>query len=183
MNKSSIAFLDFETIEIVTGNGSHSFPLHIHRTDCYGTITKGKVALNCNGLKILNAGDSYWIPAAVPHSFTAINGEEYSYETICIRKESKNEEEQGWLQNAKAYIMGCIEKEWEIDGLPKYVHLSKYHLFRKFKKKFGLSPYQYYMNARIGKIRQGLLSGQPLSDLAYQLGFSHQSHMCNVFKR
>ena len=183
MNRNPVVFEDFGNIEIIYGKSTHDFPVHIHQSECYGMLTSGSAVFFCGKRKILKAGDGYWIPSSAPHSFAAIDGGEYAYKTICVKNCAAKSNEDGWLRRVKSYILENAAEDLDIDALSKHVHLSKFHLIRKFKDEYGLSPYQYYMNVRIEKIRHGLLLGQSLPDLAYELGFSHQSHMCNVFKR
>lgn len=183
MKCSPVLFQDFGVYEVITGSGTHNFPLHTHKSECYGMVTQGNVELFCGDRRLLCAGDTFRIPPSTPHSLTAVDEIGYAYQTICLKEHQNNDAQAGWLFQVKLFILNCPADGWDIDMLSNQVHLSKYHLIRKFKDEYGLSPYQYYMNVRIEKIRQGLLLGQALSDLSYQLGFSDQSHMCNVFKR
>lgn len=182
--KNSIQFFQKNNYELIIGTCHHTFPTHIHSSSCYGLITKGKVEFFCGKSDILHAGDTYFIPSGTPHYFTAIDDQPYSYMTL-IPKELQSSTPQNFdhlLERAQQYIVEHSSR-FDIYSLSKFLSLSKYHLIREFKKKFGLSPYQYYLNCRIKKVRQGLLSHHSLPDLAYSLGFSHQSHMCNDFKK
>ena len=87
-----------------------------------------------------------------------------------------------YLRKAARFI-GSLKGLFQLDTLCDHCHVSKYHLIRQFKKRFNLTPYQYYNNLRIGEIRRGLLAEQSPPDLAYALGFSDQSHMCHTFKK
>lgn len=184
MRKNSIQFFQENEYELVIGTCSHTFPLHIHHSFCCGLITKGSVEFFCKKRKILHAGDIYFIPSGTPHYFAAIDEQPYSYITF-VQKEIPSSVPQNsdhFLEQAEQYITEH-SSDFNIYSLSKFVSFSKYHLIREFKKKFGLSPYQYHLNCRIKKVRQGLLSQHSLPDLAYSLGFSHQSHMCNDFKK
>lgn len=183
MKKNWIHFFQKSNYELITGTSTHTFPIHIHSSTCYGIITEGSVEFFCKKRKVLKAGDTYLIPSGTPHYFAAINEQPYSYITFVL-KESPIQNTQSsctFLDQAQQYI--DQSSDFNIQSLSKYVSLSKYHLIREFKKKFGLSPYQYYKNHQIKKVRQGLLAQHSLPDLAYLLGFSDQSHMCNDFKK
>ena len=65
----------------------------------------------------------------------------------------------------------------------RFVNVSKFHFIREFKNEVGITPYQFILNLKIKKIRQGVILQQPLSDLALDYGFSDQSHLCNTFKK
>lgn len=184
MMKNSIQFFQKNNYELIIGTCRHTFPMHIHSSSCYGLITKGNVEFFCKKSEILHAGDTYFIPSSTPHYFAAIDDQPYSYMTF-IQKEMQSPVSQNFdhlLEKAQQYITEA-SSAFDIYSLSKYLSLSKYHLIREFKKNFGISPYQYYLNCRIKKVRQGLLSQHSLPDLAYSLGFSHQSHMCNDFKK
>lgn len=64
------------------------------------------------------------------------------------------------------------------------VDLSVYHLCRLFKRHTGQSVHAYRQKLRL---REGLLEIEktttPLADLALELGFSHQSHFTEAFRR
>lgn len=183
MIKNSIHFFQKNNYELVSGTSTHIFPLHIHSSDCYGIITEGAVEFFCEKRKILRAGDPYFIPKGVPHYFAAIDGQSYSYLTLVEKEASLLPEQKSasLLDRAEQYI--THSPTFNITNLSNYFSVSKYHFIREFKKKFRLTPYQYYINCRIKKVRQGLLAHCSLSDLAYMLGFSHQSHLCNDFKK
>lgn len=183
--KSLVRFDDYGQLEIIRGTVSHTFPLHMHKSDCLLEITAGTVSLHCSGVTKLHAGDCCLIPRQVPHALVMINKKPYSYRTICLKHpvESLPENEDSFLFRAKNYISHTPPDSFDIDAMAEYLHYSKFHMIHKFKDRCGLSPYQYYTNMRIEKIRQGLLLMQPLSDLALDLGFSHQSHLCNIFKQ
>lgn len=183
MKSSPVSFQDFGTHEVIIGRSTHSFPLHIHNSECYGMVTQGNAELYCGDRILLQTGDTFRIPPSAPHSLCAVDETGYAYQTICLKEKQNSDDQAGWLHQAKLFLINCSVDELDMDIFANHVHLSKYHLIRKFKDRYGLSPYQYYMNLRIAKIRQGLLLGQALSDLSYQLGFSNQSHMCNVFKK
>ncbi len=131
---------------------------------------------------ILSAGDHYFILPYTPHSLSSIGKNEFSYKVLCVKIDSLSKQADDTLIFAK----NCIEKAdngFNIDSLSSDVCLSKYHLTRTFKERFGVTPYQYYISEKIKKIRQGLRSQLSLSDLTFDLGFSDQSHLCNTFKK
>lgn len=181
--KPAITFDDYGATEVVNGTTAHSFPMHIHKSDCHIEITMGMALLYCGKVTLLHKGDCEKIPGGVPHKITAVDGAAYSYRTICIKPTGSVSEGLGFLETAKRYIATTPMETFEIRKMASALHYSEYHLIHKFKKLCGISPYQYFLNIRIEKIRQGLLREQPLSDLAHCLGFSHQSHLCNVFKQ
>lgn len=61
--------------------------------------------------------------------------------------------------------------------------LSEYQLIRRFKKAFGITPYAYQLCLRLESAKAQLSTGAPIIDVAFQHGFSDQSHFTRCFKR
>jgi transcriptional regulator GlxA family with amidase domain len=70
-----------------------------------------------------------------------------------------------------------------LDELAKLTGVSKYHMLRTFTKQKGISPYSYLETIRIGKAKQFLEQGHIPLDVAFETGFSDQSHFTNYFKK
>jgi AraC-like DNA-binding protein len=62
-------------------------------------------------------------------------------------------------------------------------NLSVFHFIRVFRRHFGASPYAYYLAHRVNRARQLLHDGLPMTHVAYECGFSDQSHLTRTFKR
>lgn len=183
MNK--IAFYNYkkQNIEIVQGVCTHSFPAHIHRNLCIGMITDGFAVFSINGdEKMLTTGDCYIIPPYAPHSLSSVNDKEFRYTVCCFKDTDVRLNTDSIVRSAIDYIENS-KKDFNLDSLSKVVHISKYHLARKFKEQVGITPYQFCINSRISKIRHHLQTQSSLSDLTYDLGFTDQSHLCNTFKK
>jgi AraC family transcriptional regulator len=64
------------------------------------------------------------------------------------------------------------------------VHLSPYHFGRLFKQTVGTSPYQFILQLKIEAAKKLIKKNQgPISEIAYQLNFSDQSHFSNAFRK
>ena len=180
---NSIYFREYPDMEIVQGECCHSFPPHIHKNLCVGLITDGRAGFSINGTKeVLSTGDYYVIPPYTLHSLSAVSTEVFRYYVICFKNLTNLKRFDSIVSCAKTYIEN-LTSEFSINKLSKAVHISKYHLDRVFKGQVGITPYQFYINERIKKIRQGLQTRLPLSDIVYNLNFSDQSHLCNMFKK
>jgi AraC family transcriptional regulator len=69
----------------------------------------------------------------------------------------------------------------EMAGL---VHLSPYHFGRLFKQTVGKSPYQFILQLKIDCAKKLIKKNNgPISEVAYQLNFSDQSHFSNAFRK
>ena len=108
-----------------------------------------------------------------------------NYCTFC----AKTQEYLGGLspyqkQRAIDYIQAHLGRELGLTEVSQLVGLSQYHFVRQFKKSVGITPHQYVMQQRV-EMAKRMLKRQtiPLSDIAFDCGFSNQSHLGRVFKR
>jgi len=60
---------------------------------------------------------------------------------------------------------------------------SAAHLARAFTAAFGIPPHRYVLGRRLDAARDRILAGQPLSDVAAELGFFDQAHLTRRFRR
>ncbi|MET4071922.1 AraC-like DNA-binding protein [Bradyrhizobium sp. S3.2.6] len=58
-----------------------------------------------------------------------------------------------------------------------------FHLIRLFQKHLGLTPYSYLTQVRIAKSRQLLKLGEPVAQVALDVGFADQAHFTKRFKQ
>jgi AraC-like DNA-binding protein len=70
-----------------------------------------------------------------------------------------------------------------LDELSAAVHMSKYHLLRCFKARFGVPPCEYQAMLRVSRARSLLAQGVPGVEVARRAGFNDQSHLNRWFKR
>jgi AraC-like DNA-binding protein len=71
---------------------------------------------------------------------------------------------------------------WSLEELANLSGMCRYQLIRAFRAATGMTPHAYQLNVRINQARRLLLSGHEITDIAYRLGFSDQSHFQRVFK-
>jgi AraC-like DNA-binding protein len=71
----------------------------------------------------------------------------------------------------------------DVAGLAQRAGLSRFQILRAFKRRYGMPPYAYQLRARIGMAQRALTAGQAPADVAAELGFVDQSHLCRHFKR
>jgi AraC-like DNA-binding protein len=57
------------------------------------------------------------------------------------------------------------------------------HLARGFADAFGIAPHAYVITRRLEVARDRILAGQPLVDVATEVGFFDQAHLTRHFKR
>jgi AraC-like DNA-binding protein len=58
-----------------------------------------------------------------------------------------------------------------------------FHLIRLFQKHLGLTPHSYLTQVRIAKSRQLLRLGEPVAQVALDVGFADQAHFTKRFKQ
>lgn len=88
------------------------------------------------------------------------------------------------LRRVLDYIHTHLDQDLGLVELAALLQLSPHYFAHLFKQAMGLSPYQYVLQQRIERAKT-LLSQPTLSiaDIAYQTGFSSQSHLHRHFKR
>ncbi|WP_420911246.1 helix-turn-helix domain-containing protein [Priestia aryabhattai] len=71
-----------------------------------------------------------------------------------------------------------------LDELTRISNLSPSHFINSFKQTLGVTPHQYLLKIRIERAKEKLQSSSlPLSEIAYELGFTDQSHFSRHFKK
>ncbi|TAX84888.1 AraC family transcriptional regulator [Rhizobium leguminosarum] len=82
------------------------------------------------------------------------------------------------------YIEDNLDTPLSLADLAGLAGLSLSHLKTRFRNSFGMPPHQYVMHRRISRAEALIRSSSlPLSQIALEAGFAHQSHMANSMKR
>jgi len=87
------------------------------------------------------------------------------------------------IRKVKELISDQLNINHSLNDLAKESGLSRYHLIRSFKQRYGLSPHAYQLDERIKHAKTLLKSGHSLIDIAHLLGFTDQSHLQRNFKK
>jgi AraC-like DNA-binding protein/mannose-6-phosphate isomerase-like protein (cupin superfamily) len=85
------------------------------------------------------------------------------------------------LDRAREYLHDRISEDVSLDDLERETGLTKFHLLRAFRNRFGLPPHAYQLWQRILRAKRLLKSFSP-SYVAFECGFSDQSHFTRVFR-
>lgn len=75
-----------------------------------------------------------------------------------------------------------FQEELAIADLAGAVGLSSFYLMRRFRRQIGLPIHAYQIQRRIERAKQLLRTGQPIVEIALQLGFADQAHFTKRFK-
>jgi AraC family transcriptional regulator len=88
------------------------------------------------------------------------------------------------LARAVEYIQDQLDTDLTVSGIAQAVGMGHDHFTRLFKKSTGQSPHQYVVEARVRKAKELLTTGKfTISEAAYHVGFTDQSHLTRHFKR
>lgn len=88
------------------------------------------------------------------------------------------------LRQVIEYINDQIDRHFNLDELAAIAHMSPSYFSYLFKRSTGYSPHQYVIRLRVERAKQLLIQEKlTIADIAYSLGFTHQSHLNRHFKR
>lgn len=88
------------------------------------------------------------------------------------------------FRKAQEFIEDHLDGPLTMAELSREIGMSHFHFIRAFKGQTGISPYQYVISRRVNKACRLLeCTDKPLSEIAYDMGFSSQSHMTSTFTR
>lgn len=87
------------------------------------------------------------------------------------------------IQRARRYIDECFDQGISLTQLAEQVALSPYYLLRAFRAEVGMPPHAYLESVRIRHAQRLIEAGNPLAQVAADIGFSSQSHFTNRFKQ
>ena len=82
------------------------------------------------------------------------------------------------------YIHAHLDRNLSLAELATIARISPNYFLTQFKQATGRSPHQYIIHQRIEKAKVMLIrQNMAIAEVAYELGFSHQSHFTRHFKR
>ncbi len=88
------------------------------------------------------------------------------------------------LENLTAYIEENLDADVSLEVLARLADTSVFNFCRIFKNTTGESPHQYVNKRRIARAQELLTTTQTgIAEIAYEVGFSSQSHLTTVFKK
>jgi AraC-like DNA-binding protein len=86
-----------------------------------------------------------------------------------------------------AEIRLILERQYDqrvtLHDLAGTLGLSPFRILRLFQRHCGVTPHKYLVQLRVREASKLLLDGQPIAEVAAQVGFVDQSHMTKHFKR
>jgi len=104
--------------------------------------------------------------------------------TITGSFETESRHVPSWLVKASQIMRDSYTEEITIRGVANCLGIHSVHLARAFRRYFHVSPSEYVSRRRIWRARELLLTSRlPLAEIAFEVGFSDQSHFTNAFRR
>jgi AraC family transcriptional regulator len=83
----------------------------------------------------------------------------------------------------KEYIDGHWKETFDIEKLSNAVNMSKYHYTRLFKQHTGMTPYNYYQNVKIRKLKEELCNTNlSITQVFEECGVDYNGSMAKRFK-
>ena len=80
------------------------------------------------------------------------------------------------------YVDANLHKPITLAEMAGVANLSLYHFGRSFKQAAGMSPAAYLLRRRIARAKHLLRGMAPIAQVAFECGFSSQSHLGTAFK-
>lgn len=91
--------------------------------------------------------------------------------------------EPGKVRQMRGYIEENAHLPLRLHELANQAGLSSWHFLRVFRQEVGMPPHAYQTHIRIDRARRLLLSGTPIGEAAFALGFADQSHFTRTFRQ
>ncbi len=86
------------------------------------------------------------------------------------------------ISRAISFIKENFDRQFTLEELSLFCQAEACYLIKLFKKRVGLTPYQYLRNYRIEIAKKKLQQNIALSQVALEVGFFDQSHFHRNFK-
>lgn len=88
------------------------------------------------------------------------------------------------FRRAVEYIDAHLDGELALAEIADAAEMSPFHFARLFKQTAGVAPHAFVLNRRLERAKQLLLNREkPVTDIAFDLGFSSHSHFTTFFRK
>jgi AraC-like DNA-binding protein len=108
----------------------------------------------------------------------------FSYGGVKLPARRPAELSQRQIQRLRSLMLDDLERNVRLEELARTCELPVTELRRCFKNEFGLPPHQWRLARKVERAR-GLIefTDKPLAQIAFESGFSDQSHLTRIFTR
>jgi len=117
-------------------------------------------------------------------NFSASNEDERLAYVVCIFFTSRAYSGRSEVAKAREYLENHWREKFDAAGLAKLVCLSSSQLSRLFKKYTGMTPYDYYQEIKINKLKTALRdNNQSIAEAFISCGFEYPGNSTRFFKK
>jgi len=85
-------------------------------------------------------------------------------------------------ETLRSYLDANLFEPVTLRSAAAHVQVGETRLARAFASAFGIAPHAYLMGRRLEEARRRILDGQPLADVAAEVGFCDQAHFTRRFR-
>ena len=103
-----------------------------------------------------------------------------TYAEDCPRMDTGSERS---LTLAREVIEDAYAETLRLHDIARACRISKFHLARKFRARFGVPVHQFLKLVRVREAMKLLRRDEPLASVAAEVGFADQAHMTRVFRQ
>ncbi len=171
-------------------NWTKTYPPHTHAEHLtLGIVEAGKVCIVINGTsKVFCEGDEFQIPPNLLHEIKPVDDKGYSMLVTCVRVPARELDQSDKatdtpLIELKDSILDQPENLYLIEEMAQDTNISPFHLIRKFKKLYGLTPHQFQIQCKVRKAQKLLEEEKSVCEVTYDAGFCDQSHLDRCFQK
>lgn len=121
------------------------------------------------------------------HNMTAFpiyNGNNQLLYVVTIFVTSRYYHDKVEIMKGKEYIEDHWQEEFDIDKMTGMVNLSRYYYMRLFKKHTGITPYQYYQDVKLGKLKEKMCDENlSVAQVFAECGVDYNGNFVKIFKQ
>ena len=88
------------------------------------------------------------------------------------------------LRRVDDYLRDHLDKEVSLEDLATHASLSRFHLLRLYKRKYGETPLKRLTRFRMAEAKRHLQHGQlSIAQIATRCGYDNPAHFASAFRR
>jgi len=102
---------------------------------------------------------------------------------VFIFATSRSYQDREEIIKGKEYIDSHWKEDFDIEKLAEIVHMSRYHYIRLFKQNTGMTPYSYYQDVKINKLKEKLCDvNLSITQVFNECGLDYNGKLVRKFK-